>query len=994
MTQLSFSELAPRPAGPNPTLVIGGPGSGKTDAVLARLAALYRADPFTDAVALVPTVRHGDQFRRRLVAQCGVALGLRVETISRFSHGLASEARVPSHALVEELLVRTIRQQVEAGSAAYFKSILGTKGLARLVRKAVGDLLAEGVKAQDMLESAPRSGSESLVALSAIYGTYSTELEQRNWVHPIQIGVAATGAVRAGVSLPSTIVLDGFHLFRGTELGLLEALVERADVAITLDPRAGSRSQYDYERLLSMFPRAEVVELHSDGGPASPSIVAGEAADREAQLRAIARQIKQRLTDEPSLRPSDFAVAFRQASPYLSLARQVFTEYDLPLDPAAGERLNSRPLGVWLRRLLHLAQDGWRLRDLVAVLSSGFIDIGRWGLSKGDVDRLVRHARENHLWSGTEALLRAVEGIQAESERDETTEERCDALRWTSSGMADLLEELRALLDQPSGSTAEHARRMEGSLFGAKALINPASRQNLGVGVEMDALRGCLQDLVSTHEALGGDAEGFSSFLARVESKLEAPAVLLREAGGVLLAPMHTLHGLRFDFVAVGGLIAGEFPAPRASAGLLNGTAISALNQAGLNLPPEARLTEDELWASVSTRADRTLGLWKTRLDERGRPAAASYYFSSPNFPSIIEEQVSEPRLLDPERAGSRRELAIACSQQWVHQGRHRPKGEQAWPVVRLAARIESLRRSFSHASQYEGKLSGGLAPWLTSEDARWSASRIESYRTCSFQFFGQYAMGLRELDQELEGADAATRGNVIHDVLQDALGPLIETGQPLNSNTLHEALVRLHTNGRVIWNEAPHKWSFGRSALWRLDAENTLRQVEMLLHREARRSEELGVTHIMGAEKEIAASLPLDPPLRVAARIDRIDAGENFVVIVDYKSGRGVPEADVLEGRRVQLQLYGHLGRHEAQAERVVARYAWVRPDIRQWELDSSDSKDAEALDSILSVAKTVRDAVASGDFQVNPQVPTCPSYCSMRHVCRVNQFSRWKTW
>ena len=245
-----------------------------------------------------------------------------------------------------------------------------------------------------------------------------------------------------------------------------------------------------------------------------------------------------------------------------------------------------------------------------------------------------------------------------------------------------------------------------------------------------------------------------------------------------------------------------------------------------------------------------------------------------------------------------------------------------------------------------------------------------------------------------MEGADAATRGNVIHDVLQDALGPLIETGQPLNSNTLHEALVRLRTNGRVIWNEAPHKWSFGRSALWRLDAENTLRQVEMLLDREARRSEELGVTHIMGAEKEIAASLPLDPPLRVAARIDRLDAGENFVVIVDYKSGREVPEADVLQGRRVQLQLYGHLGRHEAQAERVVARYAWVRPDVRQWELDSSDAKDAEALDSILSIAQTVRASVESGDFQVNPQVPTCPSYCSMRHVCRVSQFSRWKTW
>ena len=77
--------------------------------------------------------------------------------------------------------------------------------------------------------------------------------------------------------------------------------------------------------------------------------VAGDAPDREGQLRAIARQIKQRLTDEPSLRPSDFAVAFRQATPHLGLARQVFSEYDLPLDPAAGEPLSARPLGAWLR---------------------------------------------------------------------------------------------------------------------------------------------------------------------------------------------------------------------------------------------------------------------------------------------------------------------------------------------------------------------------------------------------------------------------------------------------------------------------------------------------------------------------------------------------------------------------------------------------------------------------------------------------------------------
>ena len=1012
---------------PNPTLIIGGPGSGKTDAIISRLAALYEADPFAEAVALVPTVRHGDQFRRRLVDRCGVALGLRVETISRFSRGLASEVWVPSHALVEELLSRIVRREVEAGSAGYFRPISGTKGLGNLVRGAVGDLLAEGVEAQAFSEATAQFGSPSLVSLSAIYAAYIADLKQRGWVHPAQIGLTAAGAVRAGAPLPATIVLDGFHLFRGTELALLETLVAQADVTIALDPQAGVRSQHDYKRLLRLFPYPEVVELQGngtatpssviadeaadrmgqlplfplevgeefegDGAAGSPTVIKGEAADREGQLRAIARQIKQRLADEPSLRPSDFAVAFRQASPHLSLARQVFSEYDLPLDPAAGERLNSQPLGVWLRRLLHLARDGWRLRDVVSVLSSGFVDLGRWGLSRDRVASFAQKARENHLWSGQESLQRAADGVRVESEKPDTSDAQRRFLGQASTGMAAALEELRALLEQPPADTAEHARRLENALFGRNALIDAASRRDLGADVEMDALRGYLQDLVSTHEALGGEAEGFESFIARVEAKLEAPAVMRREAGGVLLAPMHTLNGLRFDFVAVGGLIAGEFPAPRASAGLLSGPAIAALNQAGLDLPPEPRLTEDELWESVSTRADRTLALWRTRLDDRGRPASASYYFPY-YFPSEASQEVIEARAPLPERTSSRRELAIACTQQWASQGRLRPLGESAWPIVRLAANVESRRRSFSHGGLHEGQLSAGQVPWLTGADARWSASRIESYRTCSFQFFGNYGLRLRELEQEMDGADAATRGTVIHEVLGDALEPLIERGEPLTLSTVPEALDRLSANGREIWNSAPTRHGFGRAALWRVDADQTLPQLEALLWKEAERSQKLGVNRIIGAEKDIVASLPLDPPLQVVAKIDRLDAGDGLVVIVDYKSGRPISETEVLDGRRVQLQLYGYLGREEVQANRVIARYAWVRPNIKWWELDSSNDKSAAALNDIVEVAGGVRNAVDSGDFRVNPQIPDCPSYCAMRHICRVNQFSRWKTW
>ena len=987
---------------PRLTLITGGPGSGKTSEVVSRLAARYEADPFAETLVLVPTVRHGDQLRRRLVARCGAALRLRVETIPQFSRQLAEGARAPSRMLAGELLARTARREVERGPAAYFRPIAGTVGFGDLLSAAVDDLLAEAVDPRALSEAAARTGSPSLAALAAVFAAYAAELERRDWRHPAQIALAAAVSLRGGAAVPPVVMLDGFHLFRGSELVLLEALALRSEVAVTLDPGAGARARHDFQRLVRAFPGAETVDLSAppprEGDqfslfPTSETssrvmVIAGEAADREAQMRAVARQIKQRLTDEPTLRPSDCAVAFRQASPYLGLARQVFAEYDLPLDPAVGERLSARPLGIWLRRLLRLAQDGWHLRDLAAVLSSGLVDLDRWGLSRELVALFARRGRESHLWAGRDRLGDIVEALHSEADADASPERLRETLRRTADGMAAALDELGGLLETEPVSAADHARRIDEALF-ERAIIRPGSRDLPGLGAELDALRGYLKDLASTYEALGGEPEPLESFASRLERRLAAPAVLLREAGGVLLAPMHTLHGLRFDFIAVGGLIEGEFPAPQTSAGLLDDGAREALNRAGMAFPPEPRLAEDELWRSVSTRADSALGLWRARLDERGRPAAASYYYDSLDSDAAIEE-----RETPPERTASLRELTIACSRQWTDRGRLRPRGSEAWPIVRRAAAVEQRRRSFGNAGLYEGRLPAGLVPWLTGPGATWSASRMESYRTCAFQFFGQYALRLRELEEEMDSADAATRGSVIHEVLQDALAPLIEEGRPLTPDTLDDAVRRLREGGPRIWNEAPAKRSFGRAALWRLDAEAVFEQLELLLRREAQIGAEGGVTHIIGAEERIEASLPLDPPLRVTATVDRLDAGDDLVVIIDYKSGREIPRSHVMDARRVQLQLYAYLAREAVKADRAVARYAWTDPSIREWDLDTERAEDAGVVDKVVTVAEEMRASVEAGDFRVAPQVQPCPRYCSFKHVCRVNELSRGKSW
>ena len=66
------------------TLITGGPGSGKTTRLVELAAAAYAADPFAPILVLVPTVRHADQFRRRVVGRTSVAFGLDVTTIGQF----------------------------------------------------------------------------------------------------------------------------------------------------------------------------------------------------------------------------------------------------------------------------------------------------------------------------------------------------------------------------------------------------------------------------------------------------------------------------------------------------------------------------------------------------------------------------------------------------------------------------------------------------------------------------------------------------------------------------------------------------------------------------------------------------------------------------------------------------------------------------------------------------------------------------------------------
>ena len=832
-----------------------------------------------------------------------------MDTFDTFVRSRVTTGSVAARDISDALLRRVLALSTASPASSYLSPIADAPGTVTLIRDAIRELIAEEIDATDFEQVATTTELPELLALADLYKGYMRELEKVS----LTDSTGATSALAAGLATsglaPDPILVDGFQFLRAGELRLVIALSRGADVFVTLDLTAGPRAVATHEALLAAGASDQE---YSAPAEFRSGVEATSLTDDDAQLRAIARDIKLRLTQESGLRPSDFAVTFRQVTPHLGHARQVFREFNLPLDAAAGVTLDQTALGMWLLRLLRLGVHGWRQEEVVEFFSSAFINRQQWQLTRGDINRVRRRARREHLWAGLDELRLAASAPAAEQSED------------NGSGGADgsafhaAVDRLAAVVAQPEQSAGAHATAIDGALFGADPLVRAIDKEAYPDAVAVAGrVRGELRSFAAVDEALGERAVRFEDFVAALEERLATRTIVLREAGGVLLAPMHTLHGLRFAHVYVGGLSQGEFPAPQRPRGLLDERARAARATAGLELPPADRATEDELWRSVVTRAEQRTSLWRSRIDAEGRSRGPSYYFID-NASSIDDIEADPP----PEDAASARELSVLLSRGWRDRELRRLDDLPTWSTIREAVTVEAQRRSWAASSLFEGDLRATPPAPVFDAETRWSASRLETYRTCAFQFFGRYVLRLTELDQEHDAVDAATRGTVIHAMLEEALGPIVEAGGGLTGETLAGAVERLHRTGPEIWDRAPREHGFGRAALWRIQGPETIDALAELLEREAQRNDVAGVTQIVGLEQWVDTTLQLPDGSEIAFQggIDRLDSGDDVIQVVDYKSGRRTPIRELDDGRRLQLQLYAAAAAQEQGVEHVRA--------------------------------------------------------------------------
>ncbi len=280
--------------------------------------------------------------------------------------------------------------------------------------------------------------------------------------------------------------------------------------------------------------------------------------------------------------------------------------------------------------------------------------------------------------------------------------------------------------------------------------------------------------------------------------------------------------------------------------------------------------------------------------------------------------------------------------------------------------------------------------------DYPFSASQLETYIACPFQFFCKYVLKLEPAERRDEiDEDYTERGSKIHDMLQRLEEMKRDSQEAWDIEELE----------RAVLDEAYRAEPVGASevdlGLREIDRRRLVQTIERYRIQHQKYEEDPSgrpVPHVFevtfGEEGSVRSFPFLEigrgaRAVRLQGKIDRIDIveGRRFRVI-DYKSGHGPTLTDVRQARLLQLPLYA------MAVERLgLAGEDLTLHDVGYWALRKDGYRPIafedwqEAQAAIESYVAELVDRLRRGVFVVDSQIDGCEGFCDFRAICRIRQ-------
>ncbi len=681
----------------------------------------------------------------------------------------------------------------------------------------------------------------------------------------------------------------------------------------------------------NLFRTGNGIAKESYGG----KITLLRARSRVHEIETICRLIKRLAKEKPERDLSAMCVAMRQPELYTDIVREQFPKFGIPVNITDRFDLSRSPLVVDLMGLLQIPLRGYRRDDVLRILCSPYLALGAED-SPFNAGNLTSTARRLRITGGQKSWLAACDraigrlGGEQHSPVDREQEKRRAAellsLRKARQDFAWLLD-LMAPLDREQ--TASEFRdsvnalclkvRIQERLLRPRTVVHdlPAEKDVRAYAKFLDVV----DETTALLDLDGKEKHPWKFYIDRLEVAMSRERYNIREqvGEGVLVTSIEETRGLPLEVMILAGMVDGQFPAMYQPEVFLSAHRRRQREQrhhwqnrylfyqAAANWRERLIVTwpekEGELDLVRSPFVDALIKI--TDAEEADASAAAGFVLAS-------EEEALRLAALDAD-AGIPVPDTLRSS---------------LAEVVR-AQEVERSRLEDHHLPEYEGEIGGALTEAARASlgqirDRVFSVSQLETYGQCPFRFFAERLLRLRPPEDFEEELTPREKGSLLHDALFEFYTRRRDLGLPPLARCSDEDFQAALNDLVALTRERLAQLSIP-DPFWDHECERILggrRPADGLLYKflahEREREDqtvpaffEAGFGRGTGSEAGRDRRLSQDDPVaagsvKLRGKVDRIDAGEGFFSIIDYKTGRTLPRLeDIRKGMSLQLPLY-----------------------------------------------------------------------------------------
>ena len=308
----------------------------------------------------------------------------------------------------------------------------------------------------------------------------------------------------------------------------------------------------------------------------------------------------------------------------------------------------------------------------------------------------------------------------------------------------------------------------------------------------------------------------------------------------------------------------------------------------------------------------------------------------------------------------------------------------ERWTALEAATRVLRARQG-KGLSPFDGDLTSlvDLTAKRFGPNHVWSASRLETYRSCPFHFFTQNVLVLEPRPDTVEGLDVRQRGTIYHRILEHVYR---KAADPTDVDALLAALPAV---AQQVLDEAPDREGFRATAWWaqtRAEIVETIRQSLKALAELPNEFRPIGFEERFWGDQELSIHAAEGAgAFRLHGVVDRIDrTADGRLRVIDYKTGgpSAFTPRDLEKGKKLQLPLYALAARDALRLGVPVDGFYWHVQQAKPSEFTLASDAEA-AMTRAAAYAWEAVDGARHGRFTPRPPDSGCPDYCPAARFC-----------